>query len=242
MHAPYAPGPIARESLITRTAEELRRWIREERLAAGAPLPPETQLARMLGISRNSLREALRILDGLGFVEKQPGRRVVVRSATGAPARFFDGTADRSALADAVPALQQARMAIEQRAAALAATHATEAEIAEMESHIAHFTEAVKRGDATAAGEAHESFHATLVGAARNPILSSMFLEIRGLLAEMSTRGRVTLTDRRQLPLHGAVMQAIRDRDARRAVAAIRRHFQTVAPLVEFMSRHPEGK
>jgi GntR family transcriptional repressor for pyruvate dehydrogenase complex len=110
-----------------------------------------------------------------------------------------------------------------------------------MDSHIARFTEAVKRGDATAAGDAHESFHAALVGAARNPILSSMFGEIQALLAEMSTRGRVTLTDRRQLPLHGAVLQAIRDRDARRAVAAIRRHFHTVAPLVEFMSRHPQG-
>jgi GntR family transcriptional repressor for pyruvate dehydrogenase complex len=240
MPTPDAPSPIARESLITRTAEALRRWIREERLAPGALLPPETHLARMLGISRNSLREALRILDGLGFVEKQPGRRVAVRSATGTPpaARAFD----RGALADAVPALQQARMAIEQRAAALAATHATEAEVAEMESHIAHFTEALKRGDATAAGEAHESFHATMVGAAGNPILSSMFAEIRGLLAEMTTRGRVTLKDRRQVPLHAAVMHAIRDRDARRAESAIRRHFHTVAPLVEFMSRHPEDR
>lgn len=234
----YEPARLGRESLITKTAEEIRRLIREEHLAPGAPLPPETRLSKMLGISRNSVREALRILDGLGFVEKQPGRRVVVRSVTGSPSRFFD----RNALADAVPALHQARMAIEQRAAALAATSATEAEVAEMESHLARFTEALKRGDLAAAADAHENFHGALVSAAKNPILSSLFVQVRSLMAEISSQGRMTLRERRQLPLHGAVVQAIRARDARRAVAAIRRHFDTVAPLVEFMSRHPRGE
>lgn len=234
----YSPAPIARESLISKAAEEIRRLIREAQLAPGAPLPPETQLSKMLGISRNSLREALRILDGLGFVEKQPGRRVVVRSASGSPSRSFDPTA----LADAVPALHQTRMAIEQRAAALAATSATEVEIAEMDSRLARFTEALKRDDVTAAADAHDNFHLALVAAAKNPILSSLFTEVRALVAEMSTRGRVTLKEPRQLPLHEAIVEAIRAGDAKRAVAAIRRHFQAVAPLVEFMSKHPRGE
>jgi GntR family transcriptional repressor for pyruvate dehydrogenase complex len=234
----YSPVPIARESLISKAADEIRRLIRERQLAAGAPLPPETQLSKMLGISRNSLREALRILDGLGFVEKQPGRRVVVRPATAAVPRSFDATA----LADAVPALHQTRMAVEQRAAALAATNATEAEIAEMESHLARFTEALKRGDIAAVADAHDNLHLALVVAARNPILTSLFTEVRWLVSEMSTRGQVTLKERRQLPLHGAIVAAIRARDAKRAEAAVRRHFQTVAPLLEFMSRDSRGE
>ena len=133
-------------------------------------------------------------------------------------------------------------MAIEERAVALAALNATEAELVEMESLMAQFGDALKRGDVAAAGEAHEGFHAALVSASHNPILASMFGEIRTLLAEMSTRGRVTLKDRRQLPLHAAVLQAMRERDPGRAAAAIRRHFRTVAPLVEFMSLTPETK
>jgi GntR family transcriptional repressor for pyruvate dehydrogenase complex len=228
---------MVRESLITRTAEELRRWIRAEQLTPGAPLPPETHLARMLGISRNSLREALRILDGLGFVEKQPGRRVVVRAATPTPTRSFD----RRVLADAVPALHQARLAIEQRAATLATAHATDAEIAEIDSHLARFTEALKRGDGAAAGDAHDSFHAAVVTAAHNPILFSLFTEVCARLAGMSTEGRQTLKERRQGPLHGAIVQAIRARDGRRAAAAVRRHFHTVAPLLEFISKDRRG-
>jgi GntR family transcriptional regulator, transcriptional repressor for pyruvate dehydrogenase complex len=233
----YAPAPLARESLITRAAEEIRRLIRLRRLPPGAPLPPETQLSRMLGISRNSLREALRILDGLGFVEKQPGRRVVVRSATGTRPRPFD----RAAFADAVPALHQARMAIEERCAALAATAATETDLAEIDSHLATFSEALKRGDVAAAAGAHEQFHVGVVAAAHNPVLSSLFAAVRVLVNEMSTHGQATFRERRQLRLHGVIVQALRARDARRAVAAVRRHFRTVAPLIEFMSRQPGG-
>jgi DNA-binding FadR family transcriptional regulator len=234
----YSPVPIARESVISKAADEIRRLIREQQLAVGAPLPTETHLSRMLGISRSSLREALRILHGLGFVQKHPGRRVTVSAATAPASRSFDARA----LADAAPALHQMRMAIEQRAAALAAVNATDAEITEMESHIAGFTEALKRGDVGAVVDAHEALHLSVVTAARNPILTSLFTEVRGLASEISTRGQVTLKERRQLSLHGAIVAAIRARDAKRAEVAVRRHFQTVAPLLEFISRDSRGE
>src|SRR5256885_13692116 len=74
----YNPSPIKRESVISRAAQEICRFIEAERLGPGDALPPETTLSQMLGISRNSLREALRVLHGLGHVEKAAGRRVVV--------------------------------------------------------------------------------------------------------------------------------------------------------------------
>src|ERR1700680_5058158 len=66
----YSPSPIKRESVISQAAQEICRFIEAERLAAGDGLPPETKLSQMLGISRNSVREALRVLHGLGYVEK----------------------------------------------------------------------------------------------------------------------------------------------------------------------------
>src|ERR1700759_2837630 len=74
----YQPTPIKRESVISQAAQEICRFIEAERLASGDGLPPETKLSQMLGISRNSVREALRVLHGLGHVEKAAGRRVVV--------------------------------------------------------------------------------------------------------------------------------------------------------------------
>ena len=56
----YGPSPIKRDSVISQAAQEICRIIEAERLAPGDTLPPETRLSQMLGISRNSVREALR--------------------------------------------------------------------------------------------------------------------------------------------------------------------------------------
>jgi DNA-binding FadR family transcriptional regulator len=69
----YDPAPIRRDSVITQSAQEICRLIEAERLSPGDPLPTETRLAEMLGVSRNSVREALRVLHGLGYVEKAAG-------------------------------------------------------------------------------------------------------------------------------------------------------------------------
>ena len=61
----YSPTPIRRESVISQAAQEICRCIEAERLSPGDALPPETRLSEMLGISRNSVREALRVLHGL---------------------------------------------------------------------------------------------------------------------------------------------------------------------------------
>src|SRR2546423_14129360 len=74
----YVPAQISRESVISKAADEIRRLIGARNLKPGDALPVELKLSKSLGISRGSVREALRVLDGLGLVEKQPGRRGIV--------------------------------------------------------------------------------------------------------------------------------------------------------------------
>jgi GntR family transcriptional repressor for pyruvate dehydrogenase complex len=231
----YSPVPIARESIITKAAEEIRRLITADGLRAGDSLPGEIELSRMLRISRNSVREALRILDGLGFVEKTPGKRVVV--ARGA-ARPTSQAVERSALLEAMPVAARVRQIVEECCAELAAAADDEVQIAELKSHLAAFEDARKRGDFPAAGEAHAAFHATLVEAARNPILASLFEQVSFVRSEMAREAQETLRDPRQLSLHAAILCAIHDRDGRRAAAAVRRHFRAVAPVIEFVTKH----
>src|SRR5262245_66257587 len=101
----------------------------------------------MLGISRNSLREALRILDGLGFVQKQPGRRVVAA----VPRVVAPSAVEPTVLADAMPAAHAARMVIEERCAAIASQVATDADLMELERCLALFPEPLKGADFQAA-------------------------------------------------------------------------------------------
>ncbi len=101
----YKPSPIKRESVISQAAQEICRFIEAERLSAGEALPPETRLSQMLGISRNSVREALRVLHGLGYIEKAAGRRVVVTAAARGGKSMFD----ESVLIEAAPKVPMTR-------------------------------------------------------------------------------------------------------------------------------------
>src|SRR2546427_10250649 len=74
----YVPVPINRESVISKAADEIRRLIGAGNLKPGDALPVELKPSKSLGISRGSVREALRALDGLGLVEQPPGRRETV--------------------------------------------------------------------------------------------------------------------------------------------------------------------
>src|ERR1700739_5008223 len=86
----YDPTPIRRDSVITQAAQEICRLIEAERLGPGDALPTETRVAPLLAVSHNSVREALRVLHALGYVEKAAGRRVIVTAASRGGQSIFD--------------------------------------------------------------------------------------------------------------------------------------------------------
>ncbi len=59
--------------------DSIKRYITENNLAPGAPLPPENELARQLGVSRNSVREAAKALESVGILETRHGSGLFVR-------------------------------------------------------------------------------------------------------------------------------------------------------------------
>ena len=167
----YGPSPIKRDSIISQAAQEICRIIEAERLAPGDTLPPETRLSQMLGISRNSVREALRVLHGLGYVEKAAGRRVVVTAGAQGGKSMFD----ESVLLEAAPIANQVRSHIAQKCAELSAERMTAAELAELAGALAALEQAIARQDLAAAKAAHDAFHGLLLASARNPLLVAMF-------------------------------------------------------------------
>ena len=167
----YEAAPIRRDSVITQAAQEICRFIEAERLSPGEALPPETKLSQMLGISRNSLREALRVLHGLGHVEKAAGRRVVVTAGSQGGKGIFD----QSVLLEAAPIANEVRSHIAQKCAELSAERLTAAELGELAGALAALEQAIARQDLAAAKAAHDAFHGLLLASARNPLLVAMF-------------------------------------------------------------------
>src|ERR1700716_431103 len=143
----YGPSPIKRDSVISQAAQEICRIIEAERLAPGDTLPPKTRLSKMLGLFLNSVREALRVVHGLGYVEKAAGRRVVVTAGAQGGKSMFD----ESVLLEAAPTANEVRSHIAQRCAELSAERLTSAEIGELERALVALEEAIARQHMAAA-------------------------------------------------------------------------------------------
>jgi DNA-binding FadR family transcriptional regulator len=78
--------PLARAPLLHVSVQEsLRGFIDENELGPGSALPPESFLAQQLGVSRNSMREAIKALESVGILETRRGIGVFVRAFSFAP-------------------------------------------------------------------------------------------------------------------------------------------------------------
>src|SRR5579884_537846 len=113
--------------LYRQIADQIRSLIRSGEYGPGARLPPERDLARQLGVSRPSVREALIALEVEGLVEVRIGSGVYVAGPRPAHAA-------REVAADSGPfELIRARWLIEAECAAMAAKAATKAQVRAIE-------------------------------------------------------------------------------------------------------------
>jgi DNA-binding FadR family transcriptional regulator len=229
----YDPSPIRRDSVITQAAQEICRLIEAERLGPGNVLPTETRLAELLGVSRNSVREALRVLHGLGYVEKAAGRRVIVTAAS----QSGKGVFDASVIIEAAPIANDVRSHIAQKCAELAAARLSIAELNEMEGALAALEAAIARRDLVAAKSAHDGFHGLFLAGARNPLLVAMFNQAQGARLSNVSPKHNSFYDPRHLDQHRALLRALRKRDAGSARAVVRKHFQSLGLMLEVAAR-----
>src|SRR5512145_667952 len=118
---------VENRRLYRQIADQLAALIEGGEYAPGQRLPPERDLAKQLGVSRPSVREALIALEVEGFVEVRMGSGVYVTDRRAGPSA--GGHA-----AEAGPfELIRARWVIESECAALAARNATKAQVKAIE-------------------------------------------------------------------------------------------------------------
>src|SRR5581483_6414933 len=112
-----------------RVADELRAYIVNNELAPGDKLPPERVFLEQLGVSRSSLREAVRVLATLGLVEVRHGDGMYVGPGVDADSSaLFDATEEH-----ALRNLVETRLGVELAAVTAAAQRLTDDDIAGLE-------------------------------------------------------------------------------------------------------------
>jgi GntR family transcriptional regulator, transcriptional repressor for pyruvate dehydrogenase complex len=217
--------------LYRQIADQIRTLIRSGEFVAGARLPPERDLARQLGVSRPSVREALIALEVEGLVEVRIGSGIYVLGpsvrAEGDDAAA-GGTEAGAMEATAGPfELMRARYTIESECAALAAKSAKRGQISAIEDALAMMERDFAHDAQPIAGD--RLFHLRIAEATGNgalvAVVKMLWEERMGpmyqrLQHHYDTPGLWTAA----MAEHRAVLKAIAEHDAAGARAAMQRH------------------
>jgi GntR family transcriptional repressor for pyruvate dehydrogenase complex len=228
--------------------DQIRRAIRTGRFVAGQKLPPERELARQLGVSRTTVREALRVLQGEGLVETRRGRSggpVVLGDAI-SPAAMRRMVRDRLAEIDDI---YDFRGVVEAATARLAAQRRTEREAAHLRETVEVMTalaEADRVGDDDAQVSrffaADHDLHLSIAQAARNPMLRKAVEDVRAAMF-MPVGAIFTRLHPSANTLHDEIVQGIQRRDPDAAEKAMIQHIEgTRAALRDFARGASAGK
>jgi DNA-binding GntR family transcriptional regulator len=207
-------------SVVTRTI--LREQVKEhllERILTGDYRPGqrlvETRIAQELGTSQAPVREALRDLELLRFVECAPFRGTWVREIT------------REELAEIYP-VRAALEDVAAREAALRLDGGVEALAIELEA----MRTAADADDLHGLVEHDVAFHRTIVEASANSILLDVWLSLRVEARTIITALTTGIDHHELAETHEPVLAALADRDPDRAGRAIRRHIEDFGELL----------
>ncbi len=215
------------------TVEQVLDLVRSGELAPGAKLPPERQLVASLGVSRNSLREAIRMLETMGVLRVEPGRGTWVREDVGESPVDLASTWLPAHGRD-VRDLLEMRDTLEIKAAALAAERGNSEALESIVAALDQLKAAIVDEDADEIIRADAAFHHAVAEASGNRLLAE---SLAGLdcLVDATRRALLTLPGRlrRMAREHEAVAASILSRNSEEAALAMSVHVHRVAGEVE---------
>jgi len=206
--------------------EQIKAQIENQTLSLGDKLPSETELAERFGVSRVTIREAIRIMEILGMVKTYRGRGTIVVAVT-----FKEAKKRFSRLAlfktKDIANLLEVRELVEPEVVAHAAIDASEDQIERMEMALSEMLSDIEAGGIGASGDTR--FHYEICRSIKNDVLSSLMESIMSMI-EQSTHVTLNIIGRPKVSYqeHKEILDAIRCHDAERARRAMQWHLRMV--------------
>jgi len=212
---------LKRTVLSEQIKEQLMEDIFHKKYEAGDRIV-ESALARELGVSQASVREALRSLIAMGFLENEPFKGITVRSFT------------EQDLMEVITV----RVALETLACQLAAKRVTDEEINELENIVDEMIKASKEGNVDKRIHLNILFHEKLVETSGNKLILQLYKYMRFGTWSLLT-GHLSEMDPMQISSrHRILLDALRSRDIDRITAAVRDHIESTSlPLGELLKK-----
>lgn len=225
--------PLARPVPLHHSVQEaIRSFILEHNLKAGDALPPETDLARQLGVSRNSVREAVKALESLGILEARRGSGLFVLEFSFDPLLqnlSYGLLFDVRELAE----LLEIRRVLETGMIGSAMQNMPESTLDALQSTVVRMGVLAERGENFA--EEDRQFHQILFG----PLGNGMLLKLLDVFWRTYQDASRHIDMRNPDPVgtsldHTAIYEAVREHNVDKARLALDRHY---AGITERLAR-----
>ncbi len=230
--------PIKQHKIYSQIVEQIIGLIERGEFKPGMQLPPERELARSLGVSRASLREALTVLQMIGFVETRYGQGTFVCPL---PNTVWAQNGPIPSFGESPFMILQARKTIEPSIAALAAVERAEESLARIETAMKRIEEDHSNHQILqdTFSEGDRDFHLEIARATGNPILVNIQQNIHSLMGQklwlalmrhssFATPGRW----QKAIDEHRGIFEAIRAQDGPSAASRTRTHLTRVENIM----------
>lgn len=203
---------------------QLREMIHRGDLRPGDRLPPERDLAKILGVSRPTLRAGIRSLAAVGVLQSRQGAGTFVVKSDGPPALDSSPLRLMASLHGFTSAeMFEARQSLEMAVAGLAAERATSDHMASLSEEIAGMFASLDDPEQFLVHDMR--FHQTVAAASGNRILTSLMNMVATILFDVRRKTVKRATDLKEsAEMHRQVYRAIRERNPEAARNAMRDH------------------
>lgn len=217
--------PLKKTKLYEEISKQIITLINSGELKPGDKLPPERTLAEQLNVSRTAIREALRALESMGYIESKVGggtfvREISLENIINPVSAMFQN--DEKLLKDLIAV----RLLLETEMASLAAKNITPEKAAKIEEALNLMRKEISNGEIGLRGE--NSFHTALAETSGNSamsLISDMCTELlsktRYATLEMPGQPEQTLSD------HISIYEAVVTGDSRLAAKRMREHLNS---------------
>lgn len=222
-----AETAAAKDDVTVKLIGIFKKLIAEGTLVPGGRLPAERELAENFGVSRSSLRQALKVLEMMGVISQRVGDGTYLNSGShgtlGQPMEFLillDGISFHE--------LMEARLIVEPALAARAAARASADDVADIRKELTEMENGDSRGLV-----AHDLlFHQRIFRAAGNRVCERMFAVVHRSLESLMRLTSQVVTPEHTLTFHSRILRAIAKHNPEEARLRMEEHLLDAKELL----------
>lgn len=232
-------NPITHISLTDAVIKSIKEYLFSGEVKPGDKLLTEKELSERLGVGRSTIREALRTLQALGYVEMRPGKGAfaAITSPQEDPRRtaieWLAGHESR------LSEFLEMRRCLEPYAVRLVVERITPKELNKLQTILSNFEKAYEESDAASMTLYEEAFHSAIIRASQNHFFIEVHKQIVKLFTEYAAKSfSIRETAVQSLEPHRRIYEAIAVGDADLAAKEMTDHIElTISNMTQAIER-----